>query len=162
MSGSRVVARAESGSAGWREAARLQLRASARHEDFYGLAGELVTTLHALDDLVGVLARQVACYGSTARGVVYDDSRHERRPVDPTMRLRQAAGHLDHARAVLVDAAGAVTAAWSAIGHIGVDLDPEPGGRVVGVVVGGECGCDPGDRHRAGVRSGGRRAGGGV
>ncbi len=125
MSGSRAVSRAGSGTAGWKAAAAAQLGARPAHEDFYALCADMVATLFALDDLARVVTDQVAGYG---RGrAVYDDSRDLHGgsgAVDPRVRLREAARALRGARRSLVAAAGSVNAAWSAIGHIGVDPDP--------------------------------------
>jgi hypothetical protein len=86
-----AAGRAERGTAGWEDAVRLQRWATPDHADFYALAGEIVATLYALDDLGQVLGRQVAAYAQTAqeRGrVVYDDTRQ----VDPVERLQTAVG----------------------------------------------------------------------
>ena len=50
----------------WEDAVRLQRWATPDHADFYALAGEMVATLHALDDLAQVLRRQVAGYADPA------------------------------------------------------------------------------------------------
>ena len=113
--------RAEAGTSGWEDAVRLQRWAAPDHADFYVLAGEIVSTLYALEDLARVLARQVVGYADTQaqrRRVVYDDTREK----DPRRRLVEAASELD----VLVDhvwrAERAANAFWSEIGHIGVEL----------------------------------------
>ena len=62
----RPVARS-AGTAAWEDAVRLQRWATADHADFYALAGEMVATLYALDDLAQVLGRQVAGYADTQR-----------------------------------------------------------------------------------------------
>src|SRR5690349_16080750 len=77
--------RAETGTAAWEDAVRLQRWATPEHGDFYVLAGEVVATLAALDDLAQVLHRQVSGYGQSRR--LYDDTRQ----VDPTARLADAA-----------------------------------------------------------------------
>jgi hypothetical protein len=109
---------AEAGAEAWRAAARDQLRAAADHADFYALAGEAVTTLHALDDLLRVVREQVASY---AHGrPVYDDSGQ----VAAVDRLEQAAAAIDATRGALERAEWAANGFWSAIGHIGVEVQP--------------------------------------
>src|SRR3954464_15780325 len=87
--GAEAVARAEAGAAGWEDAVRLQRWATPDHADFYALAGEIVSTLYALDDLAQVLRRQVAAYEQGRR--IYDDPRR----VDPAVRLAEAVAELD-------------------------------------------------------------------
>ena len=115
-----AAARAERGTAGWEDAARLQRWATADHADFYALAGEVVRTLDALDDLARVLGRQVAGY---AQGrAVYDDTRE----VDPRVRLTDAVAELAQLSNALFVAERAANRFWSAIGHIGVDSTDTP------------------------------------
>ncbi len=112
--------RAEAGATAWRDAARLQLSATPDHADFYALAGEMVATLHALDDLVRVLRGQVAGYVQAQRlrdRTVYDDTR----TVDPAERLEVAVVQLDEVTSATVTATNWVNLFWSAIGHIGVE-----------------------------------------
>src|SRR4051812_29403458 len=79
-----AVGRAEWAASAWEDAVRLQRWAPADPAHFYTLAGEVVRTLDALDDLARVLGRQVAGY---AQGrAVYDDTRE----VDPRVRLTAA------------------------------------------------------------------------
>src|SRR4051794_6771878 len=84
-----AVTRAEAGVSGWEDAVRLQRWATPDHADFYALAGEIVATLHALDDLARVLRRQVAGYADGR--AVYDDTRQR----DPRQRLAEVATDLD-------------------------------------------------------------------
>src|SRR3954471_17174260 len=84
-----AVARAEAGVNGWEDAVRLQRWATPDHADFYALAGEIVSTLYALDDLAQVLRRQVAAYEQGRR--IYDDTRR----FDPAVRLAEAVADLD-------------------------------------------------------------------
>jgi hypothetical protein len=118
-----AVVCASAGTSGWEDAVRLQRWALPDHGAFYGLAGEIVSTLYALDDLVQVLHRQVAGY---AHGrAVYDDTRE----VDPRVWLVEAAGELSRLLGQLAGAQHAASAFFSAIGHIGIDpdhLEPEP------------------------------------
>src|SRR3954465_12716555 len=86
--GAEAVARAEAGIAGWEDAVRLQRWAIPDHADFYALAGEIVASLYALEDLAQVLNKQVSRYGQGQR--VYDDTR----AVDPAERLGVAAAAL--------------------------------------------------------------------
>jgi hypothetical protein len=112
-----AVARAEIGVNGWEDAVRLQRWATPDHADFYALAGEIVSTLHALDDLAGVLRRQVTDYGHGR--TVYDDTRGA---VDPATRLASAAAELVLLGQALVAAQGPANRFWSAIGDIGVEV----------------------------------------
>src|SRR4051812_5783121 len=120
-----AVARAEAGVNGWEDAVRLQRWAAPDHADFYVLAGQIVSTLQALDDLTGVLHRQVTAYGNGR--TVYDDTRGA---VDPQVRLTDAATELKLLAQVLATAQEPANRFWSAIGHIGVDVGVEPGSEV--------------------------------
>lgn len=116
-----AVQRAAAATASWKDAARLQRRATPDHAEFYALAGEIVETLYSLDDLVRVLARQVDRYERTQRErgqQVYDDSRGG---VDPTVRLSGACDDLQMLVDGLSVAVRPANAFWSAIGHIGVE-----------------------------------------
>lgn len=113
-----AVLRAVEGADAWDTVARLQQRAVADHGEFCALTAEVVTTLAALENLVGVLGPQVAGYAASQRAVgrvVYDDSR----TVDPAVRLVEAGAQLDGARLALGTAYRSANAFWSAIGHIG-------------------------------------------
>ncbi len=110
-----ATSRAAEGTDGWEQAARHQRHAAADHADFYALAGEIVTTLHALEDLTGVLSRQVAGYAEGRP--VYDDTR----TVDPAARLAEATALLRDTSTGLRAAALAANRFWSAIGHIGTE-----------------------------------------
>ena len=97
--------RAEAGTGGWEDAVRLQRWATPDHADFYALAGEMVATLRALDDLARLLRRQVAGYARTQqdRGRrLYDDTRQ----VDPAERLQTAVIALEELRSGAVDGRG--------------------------------------------------------
>jgi hypothetical protein len=118
-----AVTRANAGAAAWEDAVRLQRWAAPDHAEFYALAGEVVRTLWALDDLARVLGRQVSGYG---RGrAVYDDT-HE---VDPQARLTDAVAELAQLSNALVVAERAANRFWSAIGHIGVEHPGQPAGN---------------------------------
>lgn len=108
----------EAAATAWAETVEHQQQAQPRRADFYALAGEVVATLYALDDLTVVLVAQVGGYGHH-RGV-YDDTR----TVDPATRLADAVQCLNGVRAGLGSAADAANAFWSAIGHIGVEESP--------------------------------------
>ena len=115
-----AVRRAEAGTGGWEDAVRLQRWATPDHADFYALAGEMVATLHALDDLAQLLRRQVAGYARTQqdRGRrLYDDTRQ----VDPAERLQTAVIALQELRSGASTAADWANTFWSAIGHIGTE-----------------------------------------
>lgn len=110
--------RAAEGTDGWEQVVSHQRHATPDHADFYALAGEIVTTLHALDDLAEVLAGQVAGY---AQGrPVYDDTR----TVDPAARLAEATALLRDTRKGLRTAVVPANRFWSAIGHIGTETTP--------------------------------------
>ncbi|MBW0114179.1 hypothetical protein [Pseudonocardia abyssalis] len=110
--------RAAEGTDGWGQVVRHQRHATPDHADFYALAGEIVTTLHALDDLAEVLAGQVAGY---AQGrPVYDDTR----TVDPAARLAEATALLRDTRKGLRTTVVPANRFWSAIGHIGTETTP--------------------------------------
>ncbi len=113
-----AVARAETGSKAWRAAARQQLGAVADHADFYALGGEVVTTLHALDDLFGVLRRQVGGYGEGR--CLYDDTGR----ISAVGRLQEAVSAIEVAQTRIAETDQLVNAFWSAIGHIGVRHAP--------------------------------------
>jgi hypothetical protein len=118
------VARAGTGTGGWEDAVRLQRWADADHGDFYALAGEVVATLYALEDLASVLERQVARYGQGR--VLYDDTRQ----VDPADRLQAAVHALQGLHDTVVAAGGRAEQFFTAIGHLGVDngSPTDPGG----------------------------------
>lgn len=109
-----AVARAEAASEAWRAAARHQREAAADHVDFYALGGEVTTTLRALDDLLGVLRRQVGGYGDGR--CVYDDTGR----TSAVDRLQEAVSAIEVAQTRLAETHELVNAFWSAIGHIGV------------------------------------------
>jgi hypothetical protein len=113
-----ALAHAETVAEAWRTAVRHQLRAPADHAEFYALAGAAVLTLHALDDLFGILGTQVAKY-ATGRPV-YDDSGE----IDPLERLHQARAEINATRRGLHRAVRAANGFWSAIGHIGIEALP--------------------------------------
>ena|SRR5690348_6991470 len=107
--------RAQQGSAGWEDAVRLQRWATPDHADFYALAGEIVATLYALDDLTQVLHQQVSRYGQGRR--LYDDT-HQ---IDPAARLVEAATELARLHEQVQAAQGSANRFWSTVGHLGVD-----------------------------------------
>ena len=117
-----AAGRAEHGTAAWEDAARLQRWATADHADFYALAGEIVATLYALDDLAQVLHRQVSRYRQGRR--LYDDT-HQ---VEPAARLTDAATELAGLLGQLQAAQVPANRFWSVIGHIGVE--PADAGEV--------------------------------
>jgi hypothetical protein len=125
--GPEAVARGEAGVAAWEDVVRLQRWAVADHADFYALAGLMVGTLYAFEDLTGVLERQVAGYAQTQRAQglqLYDDTRQ----VDPAERLQVAVGALQQVHRAVESAADSANRFWTAIGHIGAE-DPNPSGR---------------------------------
>ena len=111
---------AEAGARWWDLAVRTHRATTAHgvdHGDLYGLAGELVATLRVLDELAGVVSRQAERYGEGR--VLRDDA-----GADPAERLVEAASAANHVRAALDAASRAANDYWSAIGHIGLALDP--------------------------------------
>ena len=113
-----ALVQAEAASERWADVARLQRWATPDHADFYGLAAEMVATLHALDDVAQVLRRQVAGY---AQGrTLYDDTR----AVDPQARLSEAAVELGRLIEYVQAAQSPANRFWSAVGHIGVEVTP--------------------------------------
>ena len=114
----RALRSADDGLHGWAETVEHQQQAPPRHADFYALAGEMVATLNALDDLSVVLAGQVGRYGEGR--TLYDDTR----TVDPADRLAEAVGCLRAARAGLATTTASANAFWSSIGHIGIEDTP--------------------------------------
>lgn len=109
-----VVASAERASCLWRRAALGQQQAVPDHVEFYALAGELVSTLRALEALTTVLARQVAGYG---RGRALRDDEG----LAPGARLADAVVLLGWTGRSLGQAEDAANRFWSAIGHIAVE-----------------------------------------
>lgn len=106
------------GSQAWEVTVDRQLGAVPDHAEFYALAGEMVATLHALENLARVLRQQVAGYGKGR--VLYDDTHR----VDPVQRLQRASAELGNAANGLRGAADAVNQFWSEIGHVGVEVTP--------------------------------------
>ncbi len=111
-----MVAAAEAGALGWREAVHAQCGPTpgAEHGEFYALGGELVATLRAIESLTRVLAVEVAGYGRAR--VLRDDT-----GADPALRLEIAAGHLDELGGLLTRAERVANKYWSEIGHVAVE-----------------------------------------
>ena len=76
----RALRSAEAAATAWAETVEHQQQATPRHADFYALAGEMVATLYALDDLTVVLAGQVGGYGAGPRALRRHPHRRSRRP----------------------------------------------------------------------------------
>lgn len=106
---------AEKGAQQWRAATVVQRSAEPDHAEFYALAGELVDTLRAIEQLAGVLMRQVNDYGAGRR--LYDDQ-----CANPRARLRAAGLRLAELRQHAAAAEQAANEFWSAISHIGLDF----------------------------------------
>ncbi|MCD2197685.1 hypothetical protein LQ327_30370 [Actinomycetospora endophytica] len=120
-----AVAGAETAARWWRTAVAAQraVRAEAlEHADFYDLAAEMVTTLRALEDLTELLARQVGGY--RAGRALRDDT-----GCDPRARLVRATGALSALRIALATAVAEGERFWSAIGHIGLEINDPEGGQ---------------------------------
>lgn len=116
-----AVVAAEDASTRWADAAWSQRSATPDHADFYALAGELVATLHRMQDLTAVLGRQVAGYAEGR--AVYDDSYE----IDPRERLADAVADLALIREALELAYRQSNRFWSTIGHIGIDASDSGG-----------------------------------
>ncbi len=112
-----AVARAEDGAQAWASVVCHQRTATADHRDFYALAGDMVATLHALEDLAGVLGGQISAYDQGHR--VYDDTPG----MDPAQRLTAASVSLGGVAHLLAEAQRQAHTFWSLIGHIGVEVD---------------------------------------
>ena len=78
----------------------------------------MVTTLRSLEDLAEVLSGQVGSYG-TGR-LLRDDT-----GADPRARLVRAVGEVTALRVSLTGAVAEGERFWSAVGHIGLDLEPD-------------------------------------
>lgn len=111
-----AVEHVEAAAGSCRSAFLAQGTASVDHADFYGLAGNVVDVLRALDALTGVLVNQVGRYADGRR--IYDDQGE-----DPAERLTVAVAQLGEARAALSSTEAAFDAFWSSIGHIGVEVE---------------------------------------
>lgn len=89
------------------------------HEHFYVWGWALSELTMRTQDAGRVLSRQVSDYGS--RRILRDDEDGR----DPAARLQEASEHLQEMVAALDRANRAARAYHSAIGHIGVQVDPE-------------------------------------
>lgn len=88
------------------------------HEDFYVWGWALSELTARLQDGARVLGRQVAGYGD--RRILRDDEDE-----DPAARLVEAGEHLAALVSALDQANRAARLYHSAVGHIGVQVDPE-------------------------------------
>jgi len=100
----------------WEEAVRLERTADPDHGEWYGIAGEITGTVRALQSMASLLGERVAKYDQAPGRVVRDDE-----GLDPSVRLDEAHALLVELEAVLVSAEATAGAAWSSIGHIGVE-----------------------------------------
>lgn len=89
------------------------------HEDFYTWGWALSELTMRTQEAGQVLGRQVAGYGS--QRILRDDEDGH----DPATRLQEAGEHLREMVTALDRANQAARAYHSAIGHIGVQVDPE-------------------------------------
>lgn len=105
---------AESGAEAWRRVVVLQRAAEPDHGDWYGLAGEMVATVRALEDLAAVVIAQVIGYGHDH--VLRDDEGQ-----DPHERLADVVRGMRRFAEQLCDAEFDLHQAWSASGHIAVE-----------------------------------------
>lgn len=90
------------------------------HADFYDLAAEAVGTLRSIEQLAELLARQVGSYGGGRS--LRDDS-----GCDPAARLVRAVADVAALRIAVASAVAEGERFWSAIGHIGLEINPEEG-----------------------------------
>jgi hypothetical protein len=88
------------------------------HEDFYTWGWALSDLTMRLQDAGRVLSRQIAAYGE--RRVLRDDEEGS----DPHARLLEACAHLDEMAAALGSANNSARLYHSAVGHIGVEVNP--------------------------------------
>jgi hypothetical protein len=120
-----ALAAAETAARWWSTAVAAQraVRAEAfEHADFYDLAAEAVGTLRSLEDLAALLARQVGSYGAGRN--LRDDAGG-----DPSARMVRAVAEVSALRIAVAGAVGEGERFWSAIGHIGLELDDPEEGR---------------------------------
>jgi hypothetical protein len=110
-----AVESAQAGARAWRQVVHTQQSAVPDHGDFYGLAGEMVDTLRALESLADLLDRQVAGYGQNR--LLRDDE-----GLDPALRITQASDLACRVRELLGGAERAANQFWSAVGHIAVEV----------------------------------------
>lgn len=108
-----TVRHAESGTAGWREAARAIHSAQLDHGAMYQLGAQLSETLRAIEQVARSLDGQVARYGK-GRSLRDDEGG------DPVERVRVAAWGLHDVILGLSRATEGANQFWSAIGHIGL------------------------------------------
>ena len=108
-------AAAKAGARWWRLVPPVQRDTTADPADFSDLAGDMGSTLRALEDLTDVLALQTACYGDGGR--LRDDE-----GTDPDERLDLAVSALQELRRHLARAERGVEEFRSAIGHIDAEL----------------------------------------
>ncbi|MHA6620324.1 hypothetical protein [Pseudonocardia sp. DLS-67] len=121
----RVTTQAAAGSQAWEAAVGGQrvLRLP-DHEGFYAVAGEVVATLRQLEELCGLLARQVAGYGHIATavgGVLRDDEPGH----DPGERVAIASSWAAQTAHLIATAEQAAGRFWSEVGHIAIDHTTE-------------------------------------
>lgn len=108
-----TVGHAETGTRGWRSAARTIQAARLDHDAMYALGAELSESLRAMEQVARVLAGQVTVYGDDK--VVRDGE-----GADPHIRLHEAGAVLADVQGRLRVADVAVQRYQSAIGHIGL------------------------------------------
>lgn len=88
------------------------------HEDFYAWGWALSDLTARIEDAARVLGRQVSAYGD--RRILRDDEDG----VHPANRLDEARGYLDDVARFVSAASAAARKYHSAIGHVGVEVDP--------------------------------------
>lgn len=101
----------------WEEAVRIERTADPDHGEWYAIARDMVGTLWALQSMAGLLKGRVAKYDHDR--IVRDDA-----GVDPAARLAECRALLVELEATLTSAEASANGFWSAIGHVGVEVQP--------------------------------------
>ncbi|MFC4950776.1 hypothetical protein [Pseudonocardia sp. GCM10023141] len=117
-----AMMQSDRGAEAWRAVVRAQAVATPDHIDFYAVAGDMVATLRALEELAQILSRQVASYGDGR--VLFDDGldRDTDSLATPQERLSLAARQISVAGKSIGMATWPANRFWSLIGHIGAEV----------------------------------------
>lgn len=105
---------ADAGTTAWRQVASRLRAADADHGDWYAVAGEMVATVRALEDVAAAVIGQVICYG-------HDHELRDDEGRDPHERLADVVRGLRRFAEQLCDSEFDLHQAWSASGHIAVE-----------------------------------------
>lgn len=106
---------AETARDGWEEVVRTERAADPDHGEWYGIAGEMVGTLRAVEDLARLLEQRVARYGDDR--ILRDDE-----GLAPSRRITACVELLAELQASVSSAERSANEFWSAIGHVGVEV----------------------------------------